>query len=222
MKTSITFLAGVTALLLLGATSLRANQVMVQELAFSPGTQVANVSVPYLSYSGGVYAGINHLLVGGTAMNGFCIDPFHWSSSSSLLYNVVPLNQAPKAPGTMNSFQAAEICKLWGEFYSPNMSSSVAAGMQIAIWEIVAGNQMTVIGSDYGAAAMIAGLTAYTGASADLVGLTGPGQDYVVPRTGALHVPDQASTGVLFGTALMALLAASVAERRTLRAVLGC
>lgn len=207
-------LASTTIALLFGAVSLRANQVTVQELAFDPGVQIANVSIPYLSYNGGVYAGVNHLLVSGTVIDGFCVDPFHWSSASPLLYDVVPLNQAPKAPGTLNSTQASDLCKLWGEFYSPNMSSITAAGMQIAIWEIVAGSRISVIGNDYGAANMISGLTAYTGASADLVGLTGPGQDYVVQRVSVLPVPDHGSTLVLLGLGSVALLAAGVVQRR--------
>lgn len=233
MKTSIKFLAGATVALLLGTTSLHANQVTVQELAFDPGVRIAEISVPYLPYTGGVYAGINHLLVSGTTMNGFCIDPFHFSSTSPLLYTVVSLDHAPKPPGTMNSTQASEISMLWGEYYNlaaPSVptptSELIAAGMQIAIWEIVAGNQMTItpdpVYKDFGAAYMLASLATYTGASADLVGLTGPGQDYVVQRTPALRVPDHGSTLALLGLALMALLASGARQNKISRSVLGC
>lgn len=194
-----------TALLVYTA-SARANQVMVQELQVNPN-QVATISVPGF-YTGGVYAGVNRLLVNGAPMDGFCIDPFHFSSTSPLLYNVVPLNQAPKPPGTMTSAQAAQICRLWAMCYSANMTALNAAGMQIAIWEIVAGNTISIIGNDYGASVMLTNLSAYTGAGADLVALTGPGQDYVVPHAPSLTVPDAGSTLCLLGLALATLLLA--------------
>ena len=126
---------------LAGATS-QANTFTVQELGINPGT-VANISVTGF-YSGGVWAGINNLIVDGAAMNGLCIDPFHFSLSSSPGYQYMPLTGAPKPPGTMNATQAGEISNLWAMAYSPTMTPEQAAGMQIAIWEIVGGNSLSV------------------------------------------------------------------------------
>src|SRR5437868_14936609 len=64
-------------------------------------------------------------------------------------------------------------------FYSPNMSQKNAAGLQLAIWEIVGGSSFQVIGKDYHASEMLTVLHSYTGPGANLIALTGPGQDYV-------------------------------------------
>src|ERR1700730_7457451 len=139
----------VTVLLGLIAATSQANTFTVQELGISPGV-VATISVTGF-YTGNVQAGINQLVVNGVAMNGFCIDPFHFSLSSSPGYQFLPLAGAPKPPGTMNSTQATEISDLWAMVYSPTMSANNAAGLQIAIWEIVGGSKFSVLGNDYGA-----------------------------------------------------------------------
>ena len=223
MKNPLRFLVVVVATLLLGVGSSSANQVTVQDLGFDPGAKIAAISVTGF-YTGFTYAGINHLKVDGTMMDGFCIDPYHFSSSGPLPYQVASLAGSPKPPGTMNSAQASEICKLWGEYYSATMSMNSAAGLQIAIWEVVAPSQFSILkgASDYGARDMINGLGTYTGASADLVALTGPGQDYVVRRTPALRVPDQGSTLLLLAVASLTLLAARAVHARFSQAVLGC
>ena len=131
-------------------------------------------------FNGVVAAGIKHLVVGGQTMDGFCIDPFTGALSSSQGYSFVPLTQAPEAPWTLSSTKAVEIKDLWAMFYSPNMSQKNAAGLQLAIWEIVGGSSFQVIGKDYHASQMLAALPSYSGPSANLIALTGPGQDYVV------------------------------------------
>ena len=89
----------------------------------------------------------------------------------------------------MNSTQASEISDLWAMHYSPTMSANNAAGLQIAIWEILGGNKFSVLGNDYGAGAMLAQLNSFTGKGARLIAVSGPGQDYVVAG-----VPDTGST----------------------------
>jgi hypothetical protein len=182
--------------------------------------EIANVNIPYLGYSGGVYAGINTLLVNNgassTTYNGFCIDPFHWSASGpSSPYYIVPLVDAPKAPGTLNAATALKIEDLWAEFYSPTMSSPSAAGLQIAIWELVSSNAVANDGLpahdafslngviDYGASLDLASLATYHGPAANLMALTGPGQDYVVDG-----VPDISGTLLMLALTLGALLLA--------------
>src|SRR4030095_440216 len=75
---------------------------------------------------------------------------------------------------------ATEISDLWAMFYKPKMKNNKAAGLQIAIWEIVGGDDFSAIGKDYGASRMLAALRSYSGPGAGLIALTGPGQDYVV------------------------------------------
>ena len=131
-------------------------------------------------FNGFVGAGIKKLQVDGVAMNGFCIDPFTMALHSSPGYKFVPLTKAPEAPWTLSASEATEISDLWAMFYKPKMKAKRAAGLQIAIWEIVGGDDFTVIGKDYRAGRMLAALGGYSGPGAGLIALTGPGQDYVV------------------------------------------
>jgi hypothetical protein len=80
----------------------------------------------------------------------------------------------------LSASEAIEISDLWAMFYNPGMKENKAAGLQLAIWEIVGGDDFSVIGKDYGASLMLAALRTYSGPGARLIALTGPGQDYVV------------------------------------------
>jgi len=115
-------------------------------------------------------------------MDAFCIDPFTMALRSSPGYKFVPLTKAPEAPFTLSASEAIEISDLWAMFYNPGMKENKAAGLQLAIWEIVGGDDFSVIGKDYGASLMLAALRSYSGPGAGLIALTGPGQDYVVLR----------------------------------------
>jgi len=175
------------------APSTRA--ITVDDLGVRLG-EPAHISLS-TGFNGVVAAGIKHLVVGGQTMDGFCIDPFTEALSSSQGFSFVPLTQAPEAPWTLNSTKAVEIKDLWAMFYSPNMSQKNAAGLQLAIWEIVGGNSFQVIGKDYHASEMLAALHNYTGPGADLIALTGPGQDYVVhtpPGSSGEHNPTPTPT----------------------------
>jgi hypothetical protein len=182
--------------------------------------EVVNADLPLLDYNGGVYAGINTPLVtdgsSSATFSGFCIDPFHWSASGpSSPYYEVPLANAPKSPATLNAATAKDIGDLWAEYYSPTMSSSSAAGLQIAIWELVSSNAVATDGlpvadafslddsNDYGASLDIASLATYDGPVANLIGLTGPGQDYVIDP-----VPDGGGTFIMLALTLSGLVLA--------------
>jgi hypothetical protein len=176
----------------------------VQEISVSPA-KVVNINVTGF-YSGGAYAGVVNLKVNGTEMDGFCIDPFHFSSSSPLQYEMVSLAEAPKAylpnfTGEMGDAKALQISKLWGMAYSATMTASQAAAMQIAIWEIVAGDLFSVSGSDYGASLLLQQLETYAGPVANLVALTGPGQDYVIQS-----VPEAGATLLMLGIGMAGMI----------------
>ena len=192
------------ALVALVATALPARAVLVQEVAITPYKDVP-ISVTGF-YTGNAAAGINKLLVDGVAKDGFCIDPFHFAVASSNGYQFTPLANAPKAPATMGAVKADQISRLWSMAYSASMTGSQAAAFQIAIWEIVGGSLFSISGSDYGAGALLSSLTAYTGPGANLVGLTGLGQDYVIEV-----VPESGATIALLSFAVGAIL---VAQRR--------
>ena len=154
--------------------------VLVEDLGLRKG-RAAHISLS-TGFNGVAGAGIKSLRVNGIAMDGFCIDPFTVARHSSSGYSFVPLTEAPEAPWTLSASEATEISDLWAMFYRPDMKKRKAAGLQIAIWEIVGGDAFTIVGKAYGARRMLKALDSYTGPGADLVALTGPGQDYVVQR----------------------------------------
>jgi len=169
-------LSVVTALGLAATTSAQAH--LVEDFGVRRGAP-AHISLS-TGFNGFVGAGIKKIQVDGVQMDAFCIDPFTMALRSSPGYKFVPLTKAPEAPFTLSASEATEISDLWAMFYNPGMKENKAAGLQLAIWEIVGGDDFSVIGKDYGASLMLAALRSYSGPGAGLIALTGPGQDYVV------------------------------------------
>ena len=169
-------LSVVTALGLAAITSAQAH--LVEDFGVRRGAP-AHISLS-TGFNGFVGAGIKNIHVDGVQMDAFCIDPFTMALRSSPGYRFVPLTKAPEAPFTLSASEATEISDLWAMFYNPGMKENKAAGLQLAIWEIVGGDDFSVIGKDYGANLMLAALRSYSGPGAGLIALTGPGQDYVV------------------------------------------
>jgi VPDSG-CTERM motif len=173
--------------------------VSVQETGVSPNEIVTINSSTLGTVT--VYAGITQLKVNGVVTNSFCIDPYQWSSGTSQPYIVTDLASAPVP--AMGSSAALLVNSLWADYYTQALTSaSIAAGLQIAIWETVAGSNFSVVGSDFGAAGMITYANAHAG-NAGLVALSNPTyQDYVVQ-----NVPDAGTTLVLLGLGLVAMAA---------------
>jgi hypothetical protein len=169
-------LSVVTALGLAATISAQAH--LVEDFGVRIGAP-AHISLS-TGFNGFVGAGIKKIQVDGVQMDAFCIDPFTMALRSSPGYKFVPLTKAPEAPFTLSARDATEISDLWAMFYNPGMKENKAAGLQLAIWEIVGGDDFSVIGKDYGASLMLAALRTYSGPGAGLIALTGPGQDYVV------------------------------------------
>jgi hypothetical protein len=193
------------------------------------GALIINLSLPpnLDSYNGGIWDGINVLqITEGTQTfdaQGFCIDPFHFSASGPVAYNTVALADAPKPPGPMGAAAALQIEELWTEYFpSAQTDPTVAAGLQLAIWDIVAdaaaaannvpaSSYFTLSDPNedtYGAPADLAWVDEYgsTVTPANLIGLTGSGQDYVIaappPPT---PTPDGGTTLVLLGSVMVGL-----------------
>jgi len=184
-----------------------ATPVTVQDLGPGQHEVVTMTSSTLGTHS--VYAGIIHLTVNGVATDGFCIDPFHWSVTGSQQYNSEALANAPKSPvNGMGAASALEIEQLWGHFYSHTMSAQDAAGLQIAIWEIVGGVNFHLNSAfDYGASSMLQWVNSNPNAyAASLLAVTGPGQDYVIPSSEPHNrVPDGGQTAMLLGSGIAAL-----------------
>ena len=207
-------LIAVTSLSLFATVSLKATPfVTVQETGLG-ANEVVNISSSTLG-TFNAYAGVLKLLVDGVPTDGFCIDPWHFSSSAPLTFEEVALGSAPKPPGPMGAAAALTVEQLWAQYYSPAITNGQAAALQIAIWEVVdasiASATFSINGTDYGASAMLAWVAANPNAeAADLIGLSGPGgQDYVVQK-----VPDGGASVVLLGLSFVGLLGL----RRKLRA----
>ena len=166
------------AALLSAITAPSIHAVLVEDLGVRKGAP-AHISLS-TGFNGFVGAGIKKIQVDGVQMDAFCIDPFTMALRSSPGYKFVPLTKAPEAPFTLSASEAIEISDLWAMFYNPGMKENKAAGLQLAIWEIVGGDDFSIIGKDYGANLMLAALRSYSGLGAGLIALTGPGQDYVV------------------------------------------
>ncbi len=169
-----------------------------------------------------VYAGPVNLLVNGVAIQGFCIDPFHWSIGGPQSYTAEPLASGPKAPvNGMGAAKALEIEQLWGQYYSASMSDETAAGLQIAIWDIVGDSNFQLkSGIDYGAGDMLNWVAGNKDAPVvSLIAVTGPGQDYVIPNNPSIpnltNVPDGGQTVALLGMGLagIALLRSKFARK---------
>jgi VPDSG-CTERM motif len=130
----------------------------------------------------------------------------------------------------MTPAEAETISELWALAY-PLIGADPrkAAALQIAIWEVVGGNQFHLTsGRDYGASRLLSIVEApnYAGPRAGLMALTGPGQDFVidptdhvsvsvpVPPRVPVSVPDTGSTLGLFGLALTGLVVLRLATAR--------
>ena len=194
------------------APSSKAVPITVRQIGITP-YETVSIRVAG-AQSGQVHSGVSQLLVNGVLTNGFCIDPFHSIIGGPQAYEVVSLTSAPKddhlIPGRhMTASEAETISELWALAY-PLIGSNPrkAAGLQIAIWEVVGGSQFHLKSAkDYGASALLSTVNApnYNGPKANLVALTGPGQDYVIDPPGRKLVPDNGATMTLLGLALAAL-----------------
>jgi hypothetical protein len=45
----------------------------------------------------------------------------------------------------LSASEATEISDLWAMFYNPGMKENKAAGLQLAIWEIVGGDDFSIL-----------------------------------------------------------------------------
>jgi hypothetical protein len=149
-------------------------------------------------YTGQVSAGIYRLRVDGVLQDSFCIDLADTTTTNVVQYSTTSLANAPDPTlGPMNAEKADTISKLWSMAYSPNMTQSQAAALQLAIWDSVVDNDhnlstgnFRVTGNDYGAQTLLNNLATYTGDGTNLIALThSQYQDFAiaaVPAPGAL------------------------------------
>ncbi|MGH7996468.1 MAG: beta strand repeat-containing protein [Opitutaceae bacterium] len=174
--------------------------VSIEEQGVTSANEIVTISSSTLGNNLEVYAGGLDVGVDGTTTTGFCIDPWHSSAEDQWLnYEWEALNDGPKMADGMGTTVALEIEQLWDKYYSSNMSDSTAAGLQIAIWNLVTASITAQTNgaytysldssNDYGASAMIAWVEDNPDATAaNLYAVSGNGQDYVV-SAGSLPQP---------------------------------
>jgi len=202
---------------MIAAVSLSANPVTVEELGVGPNETVyINSTGPYgLGTNLHVYASVVDLKVNGVSTTGFCIDPWHWSLSGPLSYNTESLAVAPKPPGPMGTTAANKIEQLWAHYYSSGPVSNItAAALQLEIWQLVdfgvsGGTTFHLDSIDHDSAAVLSLMadmshfldTNPDAPKANLIAVTGSGQDYVIQS-----IPDGGTTVALFGLGLACLV----------------
>ena len=133
-------------------------------------------------------AGVMRLNVNGVSMDAFCIDLNDPATDEPIEYDIIDLAFAPdKSPGPMGQASAQAIMALWEIAYYPNMTTTEAAALQIAIWDCVmdldydvSAGGFYITSADPGAQALLDAVEDYT-ATTSLVALTHDiYQDYVI------------------------------------------
>jgi hypothetical protein len=166
-------------------------------------------------HAGGVdvYAGVYNLKVDGVDTPSFCIDLSDDSTTAAVPYSVVDLWNAPDGTaGPMGAAKAADLTTLLSAYWGTiGNDGTKAAGLQLAVWEIVSedsANAYSMTSGDFYASnsaartqaiSYLGGIGSYDGAPRHYAGLTHPlvtntdpkaaqYQDYViaVPAPGAL------------------------------------
>lgn len=108
----------------------------VQFMNVSPG-QVVTIGGTW--HQGGVYAGVYNILWNGMPLDTFCIDLQDNSSTASINYGRVALEDAADPTfGPMGAANADVIMRLWNMVYTPSLTNLQAAALQVAIWEVLA------------------------------------------------------------------------------------
>jgi len=183
------------------------DNVSVQEMGVG-ANEVVNISSSTLGNNLNVYACAINIQFNGVSGVGFCIDPWHWSLDGVQTFNWESLASGPKVADGMGVSTALQIEQLWGKYYSATMSNSTAAGLQIAIWDLVTASISAQtggadwytlnIGNDYGASAMISFVQSNPGLpAANLDAVTGAGQDYVTLASNLPSTPIATATQTL-------------------------
>lgn len=171
--------------------------VTVQYTGVSPRATVRIFSPLLVGGASDVYAGIYNLKVDGMVMASFCIDIADNSTTDAVPYDVVNLANAPDpAAGPMGSAKAADLTKLLSAYWATGMTATEAAGLQLAVWEIVTetvGNAYDITNGDFYASnsaartkaiEYLAGFGDYDGPLKHYAGLTNPSSTGVNPKGG--------------------------------------
>lgn len=161
----------------------------------------------------GVEAGIYYLKVNGVVTPSFCIDVASDAPQTTQIYTKGALSTAPAdAAGPMGTTGATKVEQLWAAYFSPSMSSVAAAGLQVAIWEVIAsakGYALTVSGNSAVTSQATADIAGIAGVTPDpnLVALMNSGyQNYVISVPEASTIIACALMALPFGASALRIL----------------
>ena len=239
LPTSRTLFVGLVAFCASTGLTLKGSPIKVTESGIGSNDTVY-INSSTLGNNLHVYAGIVDITLGtgptAKKVDGFCIDPWHWSVSGVQNYQLVPLVDAPKPPGPMSAAAAVDIEELWAKYMTSGFvlsgnaktADEWAAAMQLEIWQTVAGSisgatyKLDSIDNNFSgeAAAVWADLGAMNTFLADatsktprahLEGLTSGTNSDRRDNPGQDYVidcvPDAATTAALLGMGLVGLVA---------------
>lgn len=116
------------------AGKAEAAPVLLKEVGLSSGLNTGSLTLPVSGSPQNYFSGIQNLQIDNDAiLQAFCIDPFQWSPTSNVSYQVG--NDFNGQFGV----DAADIAKLYSLFYTNTLGNNLnAAGFQLALWELIA------------------------------------------------------------------------------------
>lgn len=116
------------------ASKAEAAPVLLKEVGLSSGLYTSSLTLPVSGSAQNYFSGIQNLQIDNDAIvQAFCIDPFQWSPTSNVSYQV-----GNDFSGHFGA-DAADIAKLYSLFYTSTLGNNLnAAGFQLALWELIA------------------------------------------------------------------------------------
>lgn len=129
----------------LTAASAAAGPVLIKETSLGNGMGSGGLVLPILANPANYWAGLQNIRIDNTQnFLAFCVDPWEWSPGSNQSYNTNNLDSI------FGATKAGNIRELYSEAYASTLipgnqgGNLNAAAFQLALWEIIADNQLNL------------------------------------------------------------------------------